>query len=58
MSSMFCHQCEQTAKGVVCDITGVCGKNPEVAALQDLVLFGLKGIAIYADKARAYGAKD
>jgi len=58
MSSMYCHQCEQTAKGVACDISGVCGKNPEVAALQDLMLFGLKGIAIYADKARAYGAKD
>ena len=58
MSSMFCHQCEQTAKGVGCDIMGVCGKKPEVAALQDLMLYGLKGIAIYADKARAYGVKD
>jgi len=37
---------------------GVCGKNPEVAALQDLMLYGLKGIAIYADMARNYGAKD
>ncbi|MGD0845632.1 MAG: hydroxylamine reductase, partial [Geobacteraceae bacterium] len=55
---MFCHQCEQTAKGVGCDIMGVCGKNPEVAALQDLMLYGLKGIAIYADMARNYGAKD
>ncbi|HEX9023660.1 MAG TPA: hydroxylamine reductase, partial [Geobacteraceae bacterium] len=58
MSAMFCHQCEQAAKGVGCDITGVCGKNPEVAALQDLMLYGLKGIAIYADKARALGARD
>ncbi len=58
MSSMFCHQCEQTAKGVGCDIMGVCGKNPEVAALQDLMLYGLKGIAIYAEMARNYGAKD
>ncbi|HEY6872739.1 MAG TPA: hydroxylamine reductase [Geobacteraceae bacterium] len=56
--SMFCHQCEQAAKGVGCDVMGVCGKNPEVAALQDLMLYGLKGLAIYADKAREYGAKD
>jgi len=58
MSSMFCNQCEQAAKGVGCDVIGVCGKNPEVAALQDLMLFGLKGIAIYADKARELGKKD
>jgi hydroxylamine reductase len=58
MSEMFCHQCEQTAKGVGCDIMGVCGKNPEVAALQDLMLYGLKGLAIYAEKARELGAKE
>ncbi|CAG0950982.1 hydroxylamine reductase [Geobacteraceae bacterium] len=55
---MFCNQCEQAAKGVGCDIIGVCGKNPEVAALQDLMLFGLKGLGIYADKARELGKKD
>ncbi|MRR06137.1 MAG: hydroxylamine reductase [Deltaproteobacteria bacterium] len=55
---MFCHQCEQAANGVGCDTLGVCGKNPEVAALQDLMLFGLKGLAIYADKARELGAKE
>ena len=55
---MFCNQCEQAAKGVGCEIIGVCGKNPEVAALQDLMLYGLKGLAIYADKARELGAKD
>jgi hydroxylamine reductase len=55
---MFCNQCEQAAKGTGCEIIGVCGKNPEVAALQDLMLYGLKGLAIYADKARAFGAKD
>ncbi len=58
MSEMFCNQCEQAAKGTGCEIIGVCGKNPEVAALQDLMLYGLKGLAIYADKARAFGAKD
>jgi hydroxylamine reductase len=52
---MFCHQCEQTAKGVACEVSGVCGKKPEVAALQDLLLYGLKGLSIYADKARQLG---
>ncbi len=58
MSEMFCNQCEQASKGVGCDIMGVCGKNPEVAALQDLMLYGLKGLAVYADKAREFGVKD
>lgn len=56
--SMFCRQCEQAAKGTGCEVVGVCGKNPEVAALQDLMLYGLKGLAIYAEKARALGARD
>lgn len=55
---MFCNQCEQAAKGVGCDIIGVCGKNPEVAALQDLMLYGLKGLGIYAEKARELGKTD
>ena len=58
MSEMFCNQCEQASKGVGCDIMGVCGKNPEVAALQDLMLYGLKGLAIYADKAREFKVRD
>ncbi len=55
---MFCNQCEQAANGVGCNISGVCGKKPDVAALQDLLLFALKGVAIYAVKAREKGAKD
>jgi hydroxylamine reductase len=55
---MFCRQCEQAAKGTGCEVMGVCGKNPEVAALQDLMLFGLKGLAIYAEKARGVDARD
>ena len=39
--SMFCRQCEQAAKNTGCEVMGVCGKNPEVAALQDLMLYGL-----------------
>ncbi len=56
--SMFCYQCEQAAKGTGCTAVGVCGKQPEVAALQDLLVYTLKGIAFWADKARANGAKD
>jgi hydroxylamine reductase len=56
--SMFCYQCEQTAKGTGCTVSGVCGKNPEVAALQDLLVHAVKGIAYWADLARAVGAKD
>jgi hydroxylamine reductase len=55
---MFCNQCEQAAKGVGCEVIGVCGKNAEVAALQDLMLYGLKGLAIYAVKARELGKSD
>ncbi len=40
---MFCYQCEQTAKGTGCTVQGVCGKLPEVAALQDLLLYTLMG---------------
>ncbi len=56
--SMFCYQCEQTAKGTGCTVVGVCGKQPEVAALQDLLVYTLKGIAFWADKARSQGKKD
>ena len=41
-----------------CTVVGVCGKQPEVAALQDLLVYTLKGIAFWADKARANGKKD
>ncbi len=44
---MFCNQCEQTAKGTGCNISGVCGKKPEVSALMDNLIFGLKGLSVY-----------
>ncbi len=47
---MFCNQCEQAANGVGCNISGVCGKKPEVATLQDHLIYGLKSLALYADK--------
>ena len=56
--AMFCRQCEQAAQGVGCEVMGNCGKNPEVAALLDLMIHGLKGIAVYAHRARELGAKD
>lgn len=46
---MFCYQCEQTASGKGCTKQGVCGKTPEVANLQDLLIFQLKGISCYGD---------
>ncbi|NPD73888.1 hydroxylamine reductase [Oceanispirochaeta sp. M1] len=53
--SMFCYQCQEAAKGTGCEIKGVCGKEPETAALQDLLIYTLKGIAQVAGTARAQG---
>lgn len=55
---MFCNQCEQTAKGVGCSVSGVCGKKPEVAALQDLLIHALKGLSLYALEGRRVGVVD
>lgn len=49
---MFCYQCEQTANGKGCTKEGVCGKTAEVANLQDLLIFQIKGISYYAQKNR------
>ncbi len=46
--AMFCYQCEQTAGGRGCTKYGVCGKSPEIAAMQDLLVYQLKGISQYA----------
>lgn len=43
--SMFCFQCQEASKGIGCTVMGVCGKNPEVAALQDLLIYTAKGVA-------------
>jgi hydroxylamine reductase len=55
---MFCYQCEQTAKGKGCDKMGVCGKTPEVAGLQDLLIHAMKGLSIAAELARKNGIVD
>ena len=54
---MFCHQCEQTPTGG-CKVIGVCGKNEEIASLQDTIVFALKGIAAYATHTRQLGYVD
>ncbi len=55
---MFCYQCEQTAKGEGCTKIGVCGKQPEVAALQDLLIYTVKGLSQVAVAARKTGVVD
>ncbi len=55
---MFCYQCEQTAKGQGCDKIGVCGKQPEVAELQDLLVYALQGLSLFAVEAGRIGITD
>ncbi|QWU18118.1 hydroxylamine reductase [Paenibacillus sophorae] len=55
---MFCFQCQEAAKGTGCTIQGVCGKTSDVANLQDLLLYTVKGISIYAVKGRELGLTD
>ena len=53
--SMFCYQCQETTRGTGCTVKGLCGKTEEVAGLQDLLIYTLKGIAIHAVQARELG---
>lgn len=55
---MFCYQCEQTFKGAGCTIQGVCGKKPEVSALQDLLMYALMGLSQVAHAGRQIGITD
>lgn len=55
---MFCFHCQETTNNLNCDIRGVCGKSPEVAALQDLLVYALKGISLFSVKARDLGDSD
>ncbi len=55
---MYCMQCEQSAKGTACTTIGVCGKQPEVAALQDLLLYMVKGLSRVAVEGRKVGVND
>ncbi len=56
--SMFCYQCQETARGTGCTTRGVCGKTDDVSNLQDSLIYVLKGISIYATKARELGVSD
>jgi hydroxylamine reductase len=58
MEEMFCYQCEQAAGGTGCTKIGVCGKTPEAAALQDLIVHLVKGVSFWAHQARQRGAVD
>lgn len=55
---MFCFQCEQTAQGKGCTVSGVCGKRADAAALQDLLIHVARGVSQYAHRAAALGARD
>ena len=56
--SMFCFQCQETAKGTGCTTKGICGKTEDVANLQDLLVYVLKGISFYSTKAREKGIEN
>lgn len=55
---MFCNQCEQTQNGRGCTEVGVCGKDPDIQSLQEILLYGVKGMAAYAAHARRLGKSD
>ena len=56
--AMFCYQCEQTMGGKGCTRVGICGKTPDVAALQDFLIYTLKGISIAAVAGRKVNISD
>ncbi|MBL7064047.1 MAG: hydroxylamine reductase, partial [Anaerolineae bacterium] len=56
--NMFCFQCQETAKNQGCTVRGVCGKTADVAHLQDLLIWLLKGISFYGVRARELGISD
>jgi hydroxylamine reductase len=55
---MFCYQCEQTYRASGCVDIGVCGKDPQTATLQDLLVHAAKGVSQYAHRARKLGVRD
>jgi hydroxylamine reductase len=56
--NMFCFQCQETAKGTGCTIKGVCGKTPEVAGIQDVLMYFLRGLSVYAEMGREKGIEN
>ncbi|MGO9612054.1 MAG: hydroxylamine reductase [Dissulfurispiraceae bacterium] len=55
---MFCNQCEQALKGEGCTELGVCGKHSDVAALQDVLVYALKGLSLFALEGKKVGVND
>ena len=55
---MFCYQCQEAAKNIGCAVRGVCGKEEDTSNLQDLLIFVLKGIAVYGEKLEKMGVTD
>jgi hydroxylamine reductase len=55
---MFCFQCQEAAKNEGCTVKGMCGKTEETANLQDLLIYALRGVAVYAEKAKELGISD
>jgi hydroxylamine reductase len=55
---MYCNQCEQTAKGIACTAAGVCGKSGELAYIEDVLIYALCGLSLYAHEARQQGIVD
>ena len=53
--SLFCFQCQETAKNEGCTVAGVCGKKADTASLQDLLIYVLRGISIFGEKAKELG---
>ena len=52
---MFCYQCQETARGTGCTVSGVCGKKPEVARMQDLLIYVTKGLSCVTTRLREEG---
>lgn len=55
---MYCYQCQETASNISCERRGMCGKSPDVANLQDLLIYILKGISFFLKPLRKYNIKD
>ncbi|MCI5149144.1 MAG: hydroxylamine reductase, partial [Candidatus Electrothrix sp. MAN1_4] len=55
---MYCNQCEQTAKGIACTTVGVCGKKEDVADIEDVLIYALCGMSLFAHEARQKGIID
>ncbi|MBK5253901.1 MAG: hydroxylamine reductase, partial [Peptostreptococcaceae bacterium] len=54
-SKMFCYQCQEAAKCSGCTISGVCGKDPELAGLQDVLIYVTKGLSEVTTRLRSEG---